>query len=94
MVAMHTPLCVPSDARRTTLLTIAVASDRSAAPWRAHGDALAEPQGFSLGLASERGRGLVAGDQAAGSLAMVRAAGPPAHRAGRDGACAHASRSP
>jgi hypothetical protein len=34
MVAMHTPLGVPSDARRTTLLTIAVASDRSAASWR------------------------------------------------------------
>src|SRR5437016_1947208 len=63
--AIHVPLLVTIDARSTTILTLELASDRSAETWRAHCEALEAPHVFSLGLASDRGRGLGAGSQAA-----------------------------
>lgn len=68
--AMHTPILVTIDARSTTILNIELASDRSADTWRAHFEALANHQFFSLGMASARGLGLVAGYQAACDMAL------------------------
>jgi hypothetical protein len=68
--AMHTPILVTIDARSTTILNIELASDRSADTWRAHFEALAAHQFFSLGMASDRGLGLVAGYQAACDMAL------------------------
>ena len=63
--AIHAPILVTIDACSTTILNIELASDRSADTWRAHFEALENHQFFSLGLASDRGLGLVAGYQAA-----------------------------
>src|SRR6266581_8019010 len=63
--AIHTPILVTIDACSTTILNIELASDRSADTWRAHFEALENHQFFSLGMASDRGLGLVAGYQAA-----------------------------
>ncbi|MBM3226696.1 MAG: hypothetical protein FJZ47_23270 [Candidatus Tectomicrobia bacterium] len=68
--AMHTPILVTIDARRTTILNIELASDRSADTWRAHVAALEDHQVFSRGMASDRGLGLVAGYQAACDMAL------------------------
>jgi hypothetical protein len=68
--AIHTPLLVTIDARSTTILNIELASDRSAETWRAHFEALEEHHFFSLGLASDRGQGLVAGYRAAVDMAL------------------------
>jgi hypothetical protein len=68
--AIHGPILVTLDARSTTILNIALASDRSAETWRAHFEALEEHQFFSLGMASEPGLGLGAGYQAACDLAL------------------------
>ena len=68
--AIHTPILVTIDARSTTILNIELASDRSADTWRAHFEALEDHQFFSLGMASDRGLGLVAGYQAACDMAL------------------------
>jgi hypothetical protein len=68
--AIHTPILVTIDAQSTAILTIELASDRSAETWKAHCEALADHQFFSLGLASDRGTGLVAGYQAACDMAL------------------------
>lgn len=68
--ALHVPILLTIDARSTTILNIERASDRSAETWRAHFDALAERQFVSLGMASDRGLGLVAGSQAACDMAL------------------------
>jgi hypothetical protein len=68
--AIHTPIVVTIDARSTTILTIELASDRSADTWRAHCEALEEHHVFSLGMASDRGLGLVAGYRAACDMAL------------------------
>jgi hypothetical protein len=70
LFALHTPILVTIDARSTTILHIELASDRSADTWRAHFEALEEHQFFSLGMASDRGLGLVAGYQAACDMAL------------------------
>ena len=62
-------MLVTIDAQSTTILTIALAADRSAATWKAHVAALEQHHFVSLGLASDRGTGLVAGFQAACDLA-------------------------
>ena len=67
--ASHTPILVTIDARSTTILTIELAADRSAETWKAQCEALAKHQFVSLGMASDRGLGLVAGYQAAGDMA-------------------------
>ena len=68
--AIHTPILVTIDARSTTILNIELASDRSADTWRAHFEALEHHQFVSLGLASDRGLGLVAGYRAACDMAL------------------------
>jgi hypothetical protein len=68
--AIHTPILVTIDARSTTILSIELAANRSAETWRAHFEALEAHQFFSVGMASDRGRGLVAGYQAACDLAL------------------------
>ena len=68
--ALHVPILVTIDARSTTILTLELASDRSAETWRAHCEALEAHQFFRLGMASDRGLGLVAGSQAACDRAL------------------------
>jgi hypothetical protein len=68
--AIHAPILVTIDARSTTILNIELASDRSAETWRAHFAALEDHQFVSLGMASDRGLGLVAGYQAACDMAL------------------------
>lgn len=63
--AIHVPILRTIDAQSTTILNLELASDRSAETWRAHFEALEQHQFVSLGMASDRGRGLVAGYQAA-----------------------------
>ena len=63
--AMHTPLLVTIEAQSTAILTIERASDRSAQTWQAHFDTLADHHFHSIGMASDRGRGLMAGYHAA-----------------------------
>jgi len=70
MFALHAPLVVTIDARSTAILNIELASDRSADTWRAHCEALENHHFFSLGMASERGLGLVAGYGAACDMAL------------------------
>jgi len=61
---------VTLDAQSTTILTIELASDRSADTGRAHCEALEQHHFVSLGMASDRGLGLVAGYQAAYDMAL------------------------
>lgn len=68
--AIHAPILVTIDARSTTILNIELASDRSAETWKAHFEALANHHFVSLGMASDRGLGLVAGYQAACDRAL------------------------
>ena len=68
--AIHTPILVTIDARSTTILKIELASDRSADTWSTHFAALENHQFVSLGLASDRGLGLVAGYRAACDMAL------------------------
>ncbi len=68
--ALHTPILVTIDARSTTILKIELASDRSADTWKGHFEALEAHHFSSLGLASDRGLGLVAGYRAAYDMAL------------------------
>ena len=68
--AIHAPILVTIDARSTTILNIELASDRSAETWKAHFEVLANHHFVSLGMASDRGLGLVAGYQAACDMAL------------------------
>lgn len=68
--ASHAPMLVTLDARSTTILTIELAAERSAATWTAHLQALEAHPCFSLGLASDRATGLLAGSQAACDMAL------------------------
>ena len=68
--AIHAPILVTIDARSTTILNIELASDRSAETWKAHFEALDDHHCVSLGMASDRGKGIVAGYQAACDLAL------------------------
>ena len=67
--AIHVPILLTIDAQSTAILKIELASDRSAETWRAHFEALENHYFVSLGLASARGLGLVAGYQGACDLA-------------------------
>ena len=67
--ASHAPILVTLDARSTTILNIELASNRSAETWKAHFEALEAHHFFSLGLASDRAPGLMAGYQAACDMA-------------------------
>ncbi len=63
--ARHQPIFVTIEAQRTAILNMQLASERSAETWQAHFDDLGDHHFQSLGMASDRGRGLVAGYQAA-----------------------------
>jgi len=68
--AIHAPILLTIDAQSTAILKIELASDRSAETWRAHFEALENHSFVSLGLASDRGLGLVAGYQGACEKAL------------------------
>jgi len=68
--ALHAPIVVTIDARSTAIRNIELAADRSADTWRAHFEALEAHHFSSLGMASDRGLGLVAGSQAACNMAL------------------------
>lgn len=68
--AIDKPILVTIDAHSTTILNIALATDRSAETWRAHFEALEQHHFVSLGMASDRGTGLVAGYQAVCDIAL------------------------
>src|SRR6266581_3190933 len=63
--ARHQPILVTIEAQSTAILKIQLASDRSAQTWKAHFDDLGDHRFHSIGMASDRGRGLVAGYHAA-----------------------------
>ena len=63
--ATHKPILVTVDAKSTAILKIELASERSAQTWQAHFEALDDHHFHSLGMASDRGVGLVAGYHAA-----------------------------
>jgi hypothetical protein len=68
--AIHTPILVTIDAQSTTILNIELAADRAAETWKAHFEALDQHHCFSLGMASDRGKGVVAGYRAACDMAL------------------------
>src|SRR5438093_8051864 len=63
--ARHQPILVTIEAQSTAILKMQLASDRSAETWKAHFDDLGDHRFHSIGMASDRARGLVAGYQAA-----------------------------
>ena len=63
--ARHQPILVTIEAQSTAILKIQLASDRSAETWKAHFDDLGDHRFHSIGMASDRGLGLVAGYHAA-----------------------------
>src|SRR5215831_4231994 len=63
--ARHQPILVTIEAHSTAILKIQLASERSAETWKAHFDDLGDHRFHSIGMASDRGRGLVAGYHAA-----------------------------
>src|SRR5262249_36928704 len=64
--ARHQPILVTIEAQSTAILKIQLASDRSAETWKAHFDDLGAHRFHSIGMASDRGFGLVAGYHPAG----------------------------
>jgi hypothetical protein len=65
MFASHKPILVTVEPKSTAILKIELASDRSAETWKAHFDDLRDHHFIPRGMASDRGRGLVAGYQSA-----------------------------
>ncbi len=65
MFARHQPLGVTMEAHSPAIVTRPLASEPSAEPWHAHCDDLGAHRFHRLGIASDRGRGLVAGSHAA-----------------------------
>ena len=63
--ARHQPILVTIEAHSTAILKIQLASERSAETWKAHFEDLGNHRFHSMGMASDRGRGLVAGYHAA-----------------------------
>src|SRR2546428_949068 len=63
--ARHQPILVTIEAQSTAILKIQLASDRSAETWKAHFEDLGDHRFHSIGIASDRGLGLVAGYQEA-----------------------------
>ena len=63
--ARHQPILVTIEAQSTAILKIQLAADRSAQTWKAHFEDLGEHRFHSIGMASDRGVGLVAGYQLA-----------------------------
>jgi hypothetical protein len=65
IVALRAPILVTIEAQSTAILNIERAADRSAQTWQAHFDTRKDHRVHSIGMASDRGLGLVAGYQAA-----------------------------
>jgi hypothetical protein len=63
--AIGTPILVTIEAQSTAILKIQRATDRSAQTWQAHFEDLGDHLFHSIGMASDRGVGLMAGYQAA-----------------------------
>jgi transposase len=63
--ARHQPILVTIEAQSTAILKIQLAADRSAETWKAHFEDLGTHRFHSIGMASDRGVGLVAGYHAA-----------------------------
>ncbi|MEE8303710.1 MAG: hypothetical protein V3S24_14890, partial [Candidatus Tectomicrobia bacterium] len=63
--AIGAPLLVTLEAQSTAILKIELASDRSAQTWQTHFEDLGNHLFHSIGMASDRGAGLMAGYQAA-----------------------------
>src|SRR5713226_6124378 len=59
--AIHTPILVTIEPQSTAILRIELATDRSVSTWKAHFETLHEHHFSSIGMASDRGVGLVAG---------------------------------
>ena len=59
--AIHAPILVTIEPHSTPMLHIELATDRSASTWKAHFDTLKAHHFPSVGMASDRGLGLVAG---------------------------------
>ena len=73
--AIHAPILVTIDAHSTAILKIELASESRRTPgpaetWRAHFAELEDHHFYCLGMASDRGLGLVAGYQAAVETAL------------------------
>ena len=62
--AIDRPILVTIDAQSTAILTIELASDRSAQTWSTHFTTLQDHRFDGIGMASARGKGVVAGYQA------------------------------
>jgi hypothetical protein len=65
LFALQSPILITLEAQSTAILKIQLASDRCAPTWQAHFEDLRDHQFQSIGMASDRGVGLVAGYQAA-----------------------------
>src|SRR5437667_5916276 len=63
--ARHQPILVTIEAQSTAILKMQLASERSAETWKAHFEDLGDHRFHSIGMASDRGVGLVAGYQSA-----------------------------
>jgi hypothetical protein len=61
MFAIHPPSLGTIAPQSTALLRIELATDRSASTWKAHCETLHDHHCSSIGMASDRGVGLVAG---------------------------------
>lgn len=61
--AIPTPILVTIEPQSTTILHIERATDRSASTWKTHCETLRDHHFHSLGMASDRGLGLVAGSR-------------------------------
>jgi hypothetical protein len=65
ILASHTPILLTLDAHSTAILKIERAADRLAPTWQTHFETLDDHGFHHIGMASERGVGLVSGYQAA-----------------------------
>lgn len=65
LFALQSPILITLEAQSTAILKIQLASERSAPTWQSHFENLRDHHFQSIGLASDRGVGLVAGYQAA-----------------------------
>jgi len=63
--ALQRPILITLEAQSTAILKVQLASERSAPTWQRHFEELRDHHFQSIGLASDRGVGLVAGYQAA-----------------------------
>lgn len=68
--AINTPILVTIDAQSTAILKLQLASDRSAKSWKEHFADLEDHLFVTLGMASDRGLGLIKGYEAAHEIAL------------------------